>query len=480
MAEWSPGTAAGLSRGAERPGVTERLAGRIILLWGWKRFLLAFAAGALAVLAQPPFDFPAVCFVSFPVLVWLLDGAVVTGQGSLLSRGFPFFAVGWWFGFGYFLSGLWWLGSAVLVEAESFAWALPFAVLGPPLVLAFFFGFAALLARPLWDNGLGRIAGLAFAFGLAEWLRNWLFTGFPWNPLGYAAMPVPLLMQAAHLIGTFGMNAVAVFVFCVPALLSGRRHLKAGLCLAALLLVAQLGYGAWRLEQPLPGETLAVRIVQPSIDLAEKWDGAVRDRIFATTLDLSKGARANGAAQPQLILWPETSVPFLLTERPDSLAALRSALSGEQILLAGAVRAEGEEASGEARYTNSVVAVDATGTIADAGDKVHLVPFGEYLPFAGLFAWFGIEQLVAGPMTFEAGAAQHSFTLPGGLRGALALALALGLPADVPLRGTIVTVAFGVVAFSIVVQGLTMTPLLRRLGQMPTVGAASHDEAFTT
>ena len=102
----------------------ERLAGRIILLWGWRRLAVAFAAGALLVLTQAPYDFFAAGFVSFPVLVWLLDGATAEASSNPLKRLKPAFAIGWWFGFGYFLAGLWWIGGALLVEAESFAWAL--------------------------------------------------------------------------------------------------------------------------------------------------------------------------------------------------------------------------------------------------------------------------------------------------------------------------------------------------------------------
>lgn len=395
----------------------ERLAGRVILLWGWRRFGLAALAGALAVLAQAPFDFPAVCFVAFPLLVWLLDGAVLHAPASPLRRALAFFAVGWWFGFGYFLAGLWWVGGALLVEAEEFAWALPFAVLGLPLLLAFFWGAATALARLLWSDDLGRIFGLAAGFGLAEWLRGWVLTGFPWNPIGFAAMPVPLLMQSAHAVGALAMNAFAVFVFALPALLAGTRHGRLALALGLALAAAHAGYGAWRLRAPQTGEarTQSVRIVQPAIDLSEKWDGAVRDRVFATTLDLSKSPV--GAKPPGLVLWPETAVPFLFTERPDALAAIGEMLGDGQLLLAGAVRGEGDLSAEDARFYNAIVAIDSAGTIVDAVDKVHLVPFGEYIPFAGLLARVGLTQLVAGPMNFLAGSARHALALPGGIKG---------------------------------------------------------------
>ncbi|TGQ44550.1 apolipoprotein N-acyltransferase [Mesorhizobium sp. M00.F.Ca.ET.216.01.1.1] len=397
----------------------QRLTGRIILLWGWRRALVAFLAGALAVLAQAPYDFFAVCFVSFPLLVWLLDGATGEASDGWLRRLRPAFAVGWWFGFGYFLAGLWWIGSALLVEADSFAWALPFAVIGIPFALAFFYGFATLVARLLWSNDIGRIAALAFGFGLAEWLRGFLFTGFPWNAVGYAAMPVPLLMQSVSVTGMIGMNTLAVFVFALPALVAARRHVSLGGALLAVLVAAHVGFGYVRLTAPVESASRAinVRIVQPAVDLSEKWDAAVRDRIFATMMGLSAKAPDPGQDKPQLILWPETSVPFLFTERPDALTALGDMLGPGQMLIAGVVREEGGSAANAgSRYYNSVVAIDDKGEMVDAVDKVHLVPFGEYLPFADLLGRFGIEQLVAGPMTFTAGNERHPITVAGGVR----------------------------------------------------------------
>ena len=398
----------------------ERLAGRIILLWGWRRSLAAFIAGALFTLAQAPYDFFAVGFVSFPVLVWLLDGVTVPAPAGLLRRLTPAFSVGWWFGFGYFLAGLWWIGKALFVEADSFAWALPFAVVGIPFLLAFFYGFATLVARLLWSGGLGRIAALAVGFALAEWLRTFVLTGFPWNPVGLAVMPIPLLMQSVRVVGPAAIDALAVFVFAMPALLVSRRGQRAGLVLALILVAAHAAFGWWQLgrPEPKPEKTLAVRIVQPNVDLSEKWDEAVRDRIFASMIDLSKRPPEAGAAKPQLILWPETAMPFLFSDRPAGLVALGDMLDPGQMLVTGAVRDEAGAGSGEGpRYYNAVIAVDDGGAIVDAVDKVHLVPFGEYIPLGGLLERVGISQLVAGPMNFAAGSARHPLTLPGGVRG---------------------------------------------------------------
>ena len=400
----------------------ERLAGRIILLWGWRRALAALIAGALAALAQPPFDFFAACLVAFPVLVLLLDGAASQPGERLVRRALRSFSIGWWFGFGYFLAGLWWTGAALLVEAELFAWALPLAVLGLPALLALFWGLAAMLARLMWSDGAGRVAALAAAFALVEWLRGFVLTGFPWNPIGQAAMPVPVLMQSVGVVSMIGIDALSVFVFAAPALLASRRGRAAGLGVAALAVALHAGYGFWRLStaEAEPPVLARVRIVQPSIDQSEKWDASVRQRIFSTLIELSGRPPAEGEAAPELIVWPETAVPFIFSEQPEALTALAELIGDGQLLMAGAVRIEGERA--EARYYNALVAIDSAGQIVDAADKVWLVPFGEFLPFADLLSRIGVEKLVRSVSAFSAGSHRNLLsTRAGGPAGAKAL-----------------------------------------------------------
>ena len=394
-----------------------RLAGKFILLWGWRRALAAFLAGAAAVLAQAPFDFFAACFISFPLLVWLLDGATAEPGATLIGRIKPAFAVGWWFGFGYFVAGLWWIGNAVVAESESNAWAVPLAVIALPALLAIFYGLATAVARLFWSDGASRIAALAFGFGLFEWLRSWVFTGFPWNAIGYAAMPVPLLMQSVSLVGLFGMNVLAVFVFAMPATLADRKPAKIGIILAVLIVAADLGYGFFCLSRAdMSGApVLDVRLVQPAINQSEKWDHAIRDRIFDSLMRFTSAPPRSGAKKPSLIVWPETAVPFLFTQRPDALARIGKALDPGQTLLTGAVRVEGNPLDG-ARYYNSVLAINDEGEITDAVDKLHLVPFGEYLPLENLLNSLGIQKLVEMPGPFVAGSSRHPIRLSNGVK----------------------------------------------------------------
>lgn len=395
----------------------ERLAGRIMLLWGFPRTTVAFLAGAFGALALPPFGFFAALFISFPMLVWLMDGSTGNPHGGWLARLRSAFWIGWVFGFGYFVASLWWLGNALLVEADDFAWALPLAVLGLPAFLALFYGLATAIARILWSDGFGRIAALGFAFGLCEWLRSFVATGFPWNAVGYAAMPIPLMMQSATFLGIFGVSALAVFVFSAPALIGTKRGMKPGLLLAGLLICAHLGYGAWRLNLPVAAQAEndpLLRIVQPVIDQSRKLDDAERSSIFEEHLALTALPPENGGKRPDIIVWPETSVPFILTQNPDALARIAEVLQDGQVLVTGAVRAEDAGAGLAPRYYNSIYVIDSEGQIVSAADKMHLVPFGEYLPYEDLLRSIGISDAIAMPGGFTPAAARTMLTLPGG------------------------------------------------------------------
>lgn len=392
------------------------LAGRIMLLWGWRRALAAFLAGALAALSQPPFDFPAVCFISFPILVWLLDGAVGKGDAGPLGRLLPVAVTGWWFGFGYFVAGLWWIGNALLVDGSGFEWLIPLAVLGLPAALAVFYAVACLIARILCPEGLGRIFALAFGFGVAEWLRSFVLTGFPWNSIGYAAMPVPLLMQVDAVVGLFAINTLAVFVFAAPALLAGKaRGAMVGIGLAVLLMAGQVTFGAWRLGTAAPlADGPQVRIVQPSVAQDVKWNPSIRETIFNKLLTLSATPPAAGHPRPSIIVWPETAVPYILSDTPGALARIGDMLAPGQTLLAGSVREEPPAGDAGVRYYNSLYSIGDDGRIIGVADKVHLVPFGEYMPLDGFLRIFGMDQILEGPGGFSAGARRRTLELSDG------------------------------------------------------------------
>src|SRR5262249_49552171 len=191
----------------------------IVLAFGWRRALIAFVAVTVSVLALAPFDLWPILFLTFPVAVWLIDGAAAKQGSGIVSAAIT----GWCFGFGYFVAGLYWIGHAFLVDAKTFGWLLPFAVIGLPLYLSIYTAFGFALARALWTRGPIRILTLALTLTIAEWLRGHLLTGFPWNTFGYALTGPLVLAQTSALTGIWGLTFLAVAVFASPAALADDR-----------------------------------------------------------------------------------------------------------------------------------------------------------------------------------------------------------------------------------------------------------------
>ena len=159
--------------GAPTARPMDRLANAVILSWGWRRRGIAFGAGALSALAMPPFFVFPILWITLPVLVWLIDGAVAEARSGRVRRLRPAFAIGWWFGFGYFLAGLWWVGNAFLVEADQFVWLMPFAVLAASRRARALLGTSASRSRSFCGATTGGASSRSpRGLGAAEWLRG--------------------------------------------------------------------------------------------------------------------------------------------------------------------------------------------------------------------------------------------------------------------------------------------------------------------
>ena len=366
---------------------------------------------------MPPFDFFPVLFLTFPILVWLVDSVASEPDVGVIRRLIDGFKPGFAFGFGYFFAGLWWIGNAFLVEAESFAWALPIAVVALPVLLAIFWGLATSLARLMWvSESFCRLFVLAACFMLFEYLRGFVATGFPWNALSYAVYVTPVSMQSASVFGIYGMTGFTVFLFSIFATFvpsedyrsTGRKRV---FFLAAILATAHLGYGIWRIPTEPVGlvEDVKLRLVQPAIPQEEKFDKEKEAQVIRTLMDVSTSQSQTGKeglSEITHVIWPESSFPFFLTNRRDVLASIASMLPENTTLITGAARYETSSGSRDDFVFNSVYVINDAGEIISAADKVHLVPFGEYLPFQNLAESFGIQQLTKIQGGFTAGSSR--------------------------------------------------------------------------
>ena len=400
-----------------------RLAAGLAGLHGWRRHGTAALCGALASAALPPLHLVPLLIPAFTGLLWLLDGAARRRDAALL---------GWSFGFGHMLGGLYWIGIAFLVDADRFALAMPFAVLGMSAGLALFPALAVLAAAwPGW-RGPARICLLAAAWLAAEMLRAWVLTGFPWNLIGTVWSFAPSMLQLSALTGVWGLSAVTVLAAAAPAVLTelgpesgSRRGCAAFAALALLLPVLVWGGGALRLAMvpALGAETVdgvMLRLVQPNIDQALKWLPELRRGHIENQMRLSSGPGANPGGEPGAeaasrpvshVIWAETAVPFFLASEPELRDQLAGIVPRNGLLITGAPRL-GDSAAPQ-RLWNSLHGLDEFGAVVGTYDKHHLVPFGEYTPLRAVLGWLGLGKLTVGGQGFSAGPGPATLDLPG-------------------------------------------------------------------
>lgn len=384
---------------------------------------MAFGAGAIGVLALPPFGLFPLLIVPMAAAVWLIDGTVgkivhSSPTRARISAAREAAVVGWWLGFGYFLAGLWWLGAAFLVEADQFAWALPLGVMGLPAVLAVFTGIGFGASRLIWSSNAARILALAAGIGFSEWLRSTVLTGFPWNNFGMALGGNQIFAQAASLIGLHGLTIVCVALAASPALLADRERRVFALTMSALAVVMLGCFGALRLASSDTGfdPDVRLRIMQPNLPQDAKFRRDAMPEVLSRYLELSATpttAQPDGISGVTHLVWPESPFPVILARDADSLQRIGDFLAPRTTLITGAARAESSDDGGTVKYFNSIQVLRPGGVVVDGYDKTHLVPFGEYLPLRRAFDALGLRQFVHIPGGFEAGASRNLIHPPG-------------------------------------------------------------------
>jgi len=363
---------------------------------GWRALGAGLVAGALAALALPPLYWLPLGVVGFVAFVWLWDGAPTPASALLRA---------WAWGLGHFAVGSYWLIEAFFVPPADFALLGPPMVLGLAAVLGFFPAMAAWIAKsltvrwPFLASRYRRLVLLAIAWTAGEWLRGHVFTGFPWNPLGHVwAFATPLL-QVAAVVGVYGLGTLSFLVLGAPA---------AGwwAAAAALVVVVLAGVGGLLTMSTVAGDSKGplLRIVQPNVAQAEKWRPENRERELRKLLDLS---RRDGFDRLAAVIWPETAAPFIIQPGSPGLPDLAEAAPRGGYLLAGAARAGPRVQDG---VWNSLLAIDRGGAVVAHYDKVHLVPFGEYIPFHKELA--PLTGLI-GRGSFEEGESFVTLALPG-------------------------------------------------------------------
>jgi apolipoprotein N-acyltransferase len=251
-------------------------------------------------------------------------------------------------------------------------------------------------------RGGALLVALACLWALADYARSELLTGFPWALPAYAWIETPVI-QAASLAGPHALGFLTLIAGLLPGLRSWRA--TGG---AAALVAAGWAFGAWRLAQPAPErpEPLAVRLVQPNAAQHLKWQPGMEAEFYRRHLAMTRAE-----PRPDVVVWSETAVPFVLGQAPE-LEVESAAAAAPGTLVLG-IRRVAPTAAGEAWY-NSLAMLGVDGAPLATYDKHHLVPFGEYVPLASWVARLGLPALTT--LTrggFAAGDGPHLLAAPG-------------------------------------------------------------------
>ncbi|MCP5036016.1 MAG: apolipoprotein N-acyltransferase [Rhodobacteraceae bacterium] len=358
-----------------------------LVLWlkprRWRLFGAGFMLGLLGALGQPPFALYPIGLAGF-VAGFLLIAAMDTPKRAAMA--------GWALGTGYFAGTLIWIVEPFMVDVARHGWMAPFALVFLAGGLALFWSLASGLAFWLTQGVRGgRFFWLAWAvaMGLAELIRGVIFTGFPWGGLASFWLDTPLI-GLAGLVGASGMGALTFLLIAGAgtALHGPGKVLRLTALVVPVALLSALGLYTTSQELPERAQPITLRLIQPNASQHLKWHPDHVLGFLERAIDLTAAPPAQGASDPDLVIWPEASVPYLLERAGPVLAEIAAEAAPGRVVL-------GIQRSEDRRYFTSLVALDQNGAVEALYDKHHLVPFGEFIPGGALMYRLGLKGFAA-------------------------------------------------------------------------------------
>ncbi len=358
-------------------------------------YLLAAVSGVLLALSFPKVELSFLAWIAFVPLL------LACGQKSAKKAA----RLGFVAGMVAYAGILYWINIVVTTYGKL---PLPVSILVYLILvgyLAAFFSVLCYLVRRADEKGIPVVLSFPFLWVGLEYLRSFLLTGFPWASLGYSQYRILPLIQFADLTGVYGISFLIALANVVVYLLlkrfarKGRESAYAlrSAAVLILLLAAVLAYGFARMRGPETGEPVRVSLIQGNIDQGIKWDPAFMEATITIYQRLTRQAAATGT---DLVVWPESAAPFFFQEESPESFRIRSLARGiGSALLLGSPAYD--DAGGRRRYFNSAFLVSPQGDVLGRSDKVHLVPFGEYVPLAKLLPF--VRKLVVGVGDFSPG-----------------------------------------------------------------------------
>ena len=382
---------------------------RIIIL-----YLLPFFLGAASVFSFQPFNLSIINFIILPIFFLLL--VYVKKRSKSTYRKKPYrknlFLLGFIFGFGFYLSGIYWISYSLTFD-ENFKFLIPFALTLIPLFMSIFMGLTTLIVGQYLSNNFSSLLLFSGSLALSDFIRGKVLTGFPWNVWGYSWSWLTEILQLLNLLGLFAFNLLSITIFTIPAILFFNHTLNKKVLTVSSTLIFVFSiyiYGTFSLNKNREilnyfeeNNKIHAKIVSPNFEL--KYNSS----ILEIENKLKKLIRYSDP-DPEiktLFIWPEgVFTGYSLTEVYQFKNLIKNKFTKNHTILFGINTIDTSE-----EYFNSLVVIDNDFNILHKYNKKKLVPFGEFLPFETFLNKFGFKKITQGFGSFLKGKKQDNIKI---------------------------------------------------------------------
>jgi len=360
--------------------------------------LISFFLGVFTSFSLPPYNFLIINFITFPFLLFFL--IYYFNKSKWIS-----FKIGWLFGFGYFVSNLYWITNALTFE-EIFKPLIPFALILIPLFLGLFCGFVTLICSFFnLQKNFSTVLIFATTFSVIEFIRGFILGGFPWNVIVYSWTNYLNYIQILSLIGTYSFNLISITIFSLPFLIFFRKEIKFKIFTILLLLFILIcngfyGYIKIKNDQKLYTELkdFKIKIISPKISINRFFQPDNEDLIIEELIELSNPNILDNT----IFVFPEGALAGVNLNKLKSFKEIFLKNYSKKHKIIMGINTE-NKIDNSSKIYNSMVVLDNKLNLLNEYNKIKLVPFGEFLPFENFFKKFGFKKIGYGYQSFSAG-----------------------------------------------------------------------------
>ena len=357
-------------------------------------FITPFIIGIITSYSLPPYSFFFINFITLPILYFFF--LLNYSKGKWES-----FKIGWMFGFGYFISNLFWISNSLTFE-ENFKPLIPISIIFIPLFLGLFYGLATFFCYFFnLKKNFSSILIFSLFFSIIEYLRSFLFGGFPWNLIAYSFTNYLEFLQILSYTGTYTFNLLCITLFFIPSLIFFNYKKKTKILLlfsTILILSINFIYGSSVIKKNEEIKKIklnyVIKIISPKIDINRFFQNQAPEEIMSDLIKLSEPDKL----KKTIFIYPEGVLPNIyLQDLNNFISIFKENFSENHKIILGINSYENK------KIFNSLVVLDKGLNILAKYNKNKLVPFGEFLPFENLLGRFGLKKITQGYQSFSSG-----------------------------------------------------------------------------